>query len=196
MMMANKKLKLNNKGATLVEVIVVVAIMIVVIGGMTIGFSLITNTYTRQTKDTLEDYIGSARTKAKTVTADEWNVEIAKESNGDYKFTLNKVVKEMKADGSITSTPEVVDEKLVSGDVIISFVNDTGYKVDIDDTSSNLKIVFEASKGSVSNIMVNDVSIATDGDMGSMGTFTVTKGSFSKKLELYFITGKCEEVFD
>lgn len=194
MMMANKKLKLNNKGATLVEVIVVVAIMIVVIGGMTIGFSLITNTYTRQTKDTLEDYIGSARTKAKTVTADEWNVEIAKESNGDYKFTLNKVVKERKADGSITSTPEVVDEKLVSGDVIISFKNDKGYEVDID--SSIFKIVFQASKGSISNIMVNDVSIATDGDMGSMGTFTVTKGSFSKKLELYFITGKCEEVFD
>ncbi len=190
MMMENRKYKLNNKGASLVELIITIAIMIIVIGGLTIGFSVITNTYAKRAANNINDYLQTTRTKAMTIVADEWNIEISKKSD-DYIVAINKVTITQDADGNDVRNSEVFDQIFVGGDVDIEFKDSSlASKLTIDE-NNKLTIVYSLSQGSISDILYNDTSIA-GGSLGDMGVFSIRSGSFGRDINLYYTTGKSE----
>lgn len=193
MMMENKKRKLNNKGASLIELIITIAIMIIVIGGLTIGFSVITNTYAKRAANNLNDFLQTTRTKAMSVSADQWNMEISKNSDGDYVIVINKVTfTKGKDEDDVVEIPEVFDRIIVGGDVKITYTNNgESVPIEIDD-SHIMKIVFSLSQGSISDIRINKASLLTGSTTEDMGVFDITSGSFSRQIEVYYTTGKSQ----
>ena len=193
MMMENKKRKLNNKGASLIELIITIAIMIIVIGGLTIGFSVITNTYAKRAANNLNDFLQTTRTKAMSVSADQWNMEISKNSDGDYVIVINKVTfTKGKDEDDVVEIPEVFDRIIVGGDVKITYTNNgASVPIEIDD-SHIMKIVFSLSQGSISDIRINKDSLLTGSTTEDMGVFDITSGSFSRQIEVYYTTGKSQ----
>ena len=90
MMMEIKGKKLNNSGASILELIIAVAIMVIMISGITIGFSVVTNSYAKRAASTLRDVLETTRTKAMTIAADEWKLDISKSTDGDYIYKIIK----------------------------------------------------------------------------------------------------------
>lgn len=202
MMMENKKTKLNNQGTSLIELLVVVAIMAIVIGGVTIGISLFTNTYAKQAARGIEDFVSSGRTKAMSITADEWNVEISyNEESGDFTYTLNKVTITTKPDGTVERKSEVVEQEIYGGELKIYFINgdaaDTQYaKVGLNAESNTLRLVFSPTQGSISDIRLGGYSLkSTIGkEVADVIYFTISRGDFTKKVAVYTLTGKYEVI--
>lgn len=192
MMMEIKKRKLNNEGASLLEFIVVLAIMIVVIGVVVTGISIVTHSYARKAASGFIDMLSTARTRSMSVAAEEWNMEIEYTSGGDYICRVNKVTQETLPDGTVESTSSVVQEEIFNGDLQMTFTNITGATetpVEIDSSTNKLKIVFSGSLGSVSNVYLDDNSISPLGDMARI---TIASGNYEKNIELYYTTGKYE----
>lgn len=195
MMMENKRTKLNNKGATFVELLVVIAIMVILIGGITAGFAVINNTYAKRAVNNINDFMGTARTKSMTIVAEEWNVEITclSADNDSYNIKLNRVtVKE--SEGTTTYVTDVIEEENFSGNMVITYEDNTlgtSYTLDLDHP---VKIVFSSGQGSIDDIQVNGISITEEEELGDVGKFTVTSGSYTKEIDVYYLTGKSEIV--
>lgn len=199
MMMENKKEKLNNQGASLIEFIVVIAIMAIVIGGVVTGISLFTNTYAKQAARGIEDFISEARTKTMSIAADEWNFEISyDEESGDFIYTLNKVTITKKADGTTERKSEAVEQEMYSGDLQIMFMNgdDSSGKVTLNSKQNTLRLVFSQSQGSISDIRLGGYTL--DETIGKEPAeviyFSIKRGSFTKKIAVYTLTGKYEVI--
>lgn len=205
MMMENKKTKLNNHGASLIEFIIVVAIMAVVIGGVVTGISLFTNTYAKQAARGIEDFISSARTKATSITADEWNVEISyNETSKDFTYTLNKVAITTKA-GKTERKSEIIEQEIYGGELDLFFINgdDTNAaKVSLNSSSNTLRLIFSQAQGSITDVQF----VLKDGsgislksaigvkEIADVFYFTINRGSFTKKIAVYTLTGKYEVI--
>lgn len=197
MMMETKKRKLNNEGASLLEFIVVFAIMVVVIGVVVTGFTIVTNSYARKAASGFIDMLSTARTKAMSVAAEEWNMELEYiADNGNFICRVNKVTQETLPDGSIQSTSEVVQEDIFNGDLQITFINVTGTNetpVTLNSTGNKLKISFSGGQGSVSNVYLDDVPFSNCIEqLGDLARITITSGNYEKNIELYYTTGKYE----
>ncbi|MDE6209380.1 MAG: hypothetical protein K2M73_06875 [Lachnospiraceae bacterium] len=197
MMMETKKRKLNNEGASLLEFIVVFAIMVVVIGVVVTGFTIVTNSYARKAASGFIDMLSTARTKAMSVAAEEWNMELEYiADNGNFICRVNKVTQETLPDGNVQSTSEVVQEEIFNGDLQIKFINVTGTNetpVTLNSTANKLKISFSGGQGSVSNVYLGDVPFSNCIEqLGDLARITITSGSYEKNIELYYTTGKYE----
>lgn len=197
MMMETKKRKLNNEGASLLEFIVVFAIMVVVIGVVVTGFTIVTNSYARKAASGFIDMLSTARTKAMSVAAEEWNMELEYiADNGNFICRVNKVTQETLPDGSIQSTSEVVQEDIFNGDLQITFINVTGTNetpVTLNSTGNKLKISFSGGQGSVSNVYLDDIPFSNCIEqLGDLARITITSGNYEKNIELYYTTGKYE----
>lgn len=199
MMMENKKAKLNNQGASLIEFIIVVAIMAVVIGGVVTGISLFTNTYAKQAARGIEDFISNGRTKATSIAADEWNVEISyNEGSGDFTYTLNRVTFNQKADGTLERDAEVIEQEMYGGELEIFFMNgdDNSAKVSLNSKMNTLRLVFSQTQGSISDILLGGYSLEhiIGKKLDDVVYFTINRGSFTKKIAVYTLTGKYEVI--
>ena len=197
MMMETKKRKLNNEGASLLEFIVVFAIMVIVIGVVVTGFTIVTNSYARKAASGFIDMLSTARTKAMSVAAEEWNMELEYiADNGNFICRVNKVTQETLPDGSIQSTSEVVQEDIFNGDLQITFINVTGTNetpVTLNSTGNKLKISFSGGQGSVSNVYLDDIPFSNCIEqLGDLARITITSGNYEKNIELYYTTGKYE----
>lgn len=197
MMMETKKRKLNNEGASLLEFIVVFAIMVVVIGVVVTGFTIVTNSYARKAASGFIDMLSTARTKAMSVAAEEWNMELEYiADNGNFICRVNKVTQET-VDGSVESISEVVQEDIFNGDLQITFINVTGTnetKVTLNSTANKLKISFSGGQGSVSNVYLGGVPFSNciGEQLGDLARITIKSGNYEKNIELYYTTGKYE----
>ena len=64
----------NNKGFSLLELLVVVAIMAVLTGIISITYRTVNKSNVNKAASIVDDYLSLAREKAKTVSAYEWNM--------------------------------------------------------------------------------------------------------------------------
>ncbi|MBQ1193458.1 MAG: prepilin-type N-terminal cleavage/methylation domain-containing protein [Lachnospiraceae bacterium] len=194
MMVEIKSKKLNNAGVSILEFIVVIAILAVVMASATIGLSLLTNSYAKKASSGLTDALSTVRTKAMSIAAKEWNLQISYEGE-TYKFTINKVVEVEQADGTLADETIVFEENYFDGDLVIWYYPNSSeankFYLDDDDV---LTFAFESGEGSVAKVLHNGVAMAdtVGGFTVDKGKFVITRGNYSKSVELYFTTGKYE----
>ena len=206
MMKSERKTKLNNQGISLVEVLVVIGIMAILIGGVTMGFAVITNSYAREAATYVTDALGMVRTKATSITADEWNVTFAKESaTSEYVISVNRIISEVGEGGTTTTKTEVVESYRIDSDIVITYIHDSAdseaaHKLQISDTNAPLVIKFNVGQGSVEGIYYTDAQVNANTTWGAspsgISSIVIQSGSFSRTIELYHTTGKYDIIDD
>ncbi len=174
--------KNRNAGMSLVELLVVVAIMGVLIGVATVSFNVVKKSNVTKAASTIDDYLSVCRQKAKTISANEWNVTIE-----DGKISVYKVVSDEEfVTVQTTTLPSNVKIYLEDEDGNPTYISDE----DVDAVT----IVFKPLSGEVKSVYF------TDGG-AKLGEIDLTSQSFcdiisayktdkQKTVRLYFTTGK------
>lgn len=168
--------KQNNEGFSLVELIVVMAMMFILVGGMSISASLVFSRDAAQCASKLNDAIYTARMDSMSKPG-AYFMQIKKVA-GEFEVVLN--------DG----TSDVYSEKISENGKIKAISFDlNGENGQITD-SNTVKIVFDKSKGYVKTF--NDKEITTDGANGTykdgLIVFTVSQKTGTKTEDVTLVT--------
>ena len=206
--------KINNKGFSLVELLVVIGLMAILIGGISIGFAVITNSYAREAATYTTDALGLARTKASSVTADEWTVTITHEGEDDgYTISVNKVTYQRDSSGAVITdsrgntlkTAESIESYRADSDLLILYRDGEGNDSDASTiqvlgVNSPLTIRYNVGQGSVNNVFVSQTEYPLGYVFGKtlsdVGSIIIRSGDFSRTIELYHATGKYDIIDD
>lgn len=173
--------KLNNRGFSLIELIVVIGVMVALVGAVIVSSSILDSSYAKDAESGIKDYITMARSKSMSVAAKEWFMAITKD--GDmYVARLCKTVEDGEDD--VTT---VVDEQELGNKVIITF--GVGGAMSTIDAATDLKIYFNSSTGKVNKVLVGGVNSDISEGIGHIG---VTCGTYEITMKVFYNTGKCE----
>lgn len=186
----NSERKLNNKGFTLMELIVVVAIMIVMAGAAAVTVSMLDSSYVEDAERGIKDYISMARTKSMSVSAKDWYVSITKEGN-EYYANLYKVTVEIVASGGVdTEVTKVtlIEKQKLGAKITISFRSEDGTVTNLD-ASNNLELHFDSATGKVNLVKLG---AATPGIGSGIGSIGIKRNDYAINLKVFYNTGKCE----
>lgn len=155
--------KQNNKGFSLLELLVVVAIIGIVSGLVLIGISVIASADSKKMSKALYSDINTLKTKTLTVSGD-WYLIIKKEDKV-YKYQLYKETSEYNADGSLLATHTTLMEESKGGRrVNLAFY--TKYDADgnrdesskyVIDENQYIKISFKNDTGAFNRVEVYQV---------------------------------------
>lgn len=173
-------LKLNNSGMTLLEIIVVIAILAIMAGGVSLSINVAFSRDASQCASKLNDALYEARMDSMSKPG-AFYLEIRMES-GEYVAVIN--------DG----TNDVYSEKLSENGKISSITCALNGNVTSISDVSTVKIVFDKSKGNVKEY--NGVGFSTDGasgtNMDGQIIFTVkqSRGDRESAVTLVTSTGK------
>lgn len=174
--------KLNNKGMSVVELMIIIAIIAVLMSGMAVSFTILNSSNIKQATRTCKSYMEKTRTSTMSVMADEWYFEL-KNSGGDYVAAVYKVV----TDSEGNTTTSTIEEENIGSKVSISLLSgDDTIALSADDV---LKVKFDTSSGSVSSVSVNGVKY-TPAD--NMVTLYYQIGAKENWVDLYFVSGNIE----
>ncbi len=174
--------KLNNKGASVIELIVVIAIIAVLLSGMIAGFAILNSSNLKEATRTTKTYLEKTRTSTMSVVADEWYFEL---SNTDG-VSSAKVYKTITTEDGETTT-SVIESKELSEKAVISLISDDT-TIEIGD-GDVLKINFNKASGGVSSVELNSVKY-TPGD--NMISLYFAIGAKESWVDLYFVSGNIE----
>lgn len=180
-----KSSHMNNKGFSLLELIVVMAIMVVLVAVGIASSSILNSSYVKEVEQGIEDYVSMARSKSMSVSAKEWFVVLTTE-NEEYMAKLCKTTEEVV--GEVTQTKTVdVDKDEYNKKVTVVF-NDGVNKWDID-KDSPLCIYFDSATGKVKKVTVAgaDVDISN-----GIGRVEIASGNYDITMKIFYNTGKCE----
>jgi prepilin-type N-terminal cleavage/methylation domain-containing protein len=201
----------DNKGFTLIEMIVVIAIMAVLVGMGVQMFGLTETGYIKRSSADLKSLIDQAEYNTQALAAKEWKIEITKDGNS-YVARLIKVDTESTTEGTESTesaklVETVTDEITLSGGKKLRISFDTvlggGEKItkEISDTNP-LTITFEKQSGEVNKVTIgtdeysssalNTTGVAGSTDIGS-GNITIdtnSSGVHGKTICIYWSTGK------
>ena len=178
-------LNIDNKGFSLVELIVVIAIMVVFTAVVIISSSVIDSSRVKEAERGIDDYVSLARSKSMSVSAKSWYMELTTE-DGEY-VTKLCMVEEVDDGGVIHDEIIDVDRDVYSSKISVSFKDkNTSYDIQ---SGAPLRIYFSPSTGKVSKITVG----AKDADISSgIGHITIDSQSYSATLKFFYNTGKIE----
>lgn len=176
------KLKLNNKGATLIELIIIIAIIAVLVSGSIVAFTVLNSSNLKQAVRTTGSYLGTARTKAMSVVADEWYFLLKQDGENCY-----AEVYKVYTNDDDEQVVEKIEEKDLGVRVAASLISDDD-ETDIED-GDELKIKFSQSSGSVSSVDINGTEF---NPTENMITIRFLSGSKEMSVDLYFVSGKVE----
>lgn len=181
MMSCNKgETKLNNRGVTFVELVVVIAILAVMAASMAYGVSLLINADAKKASKNMYSQISDLRNQTLSQTGT-WYGEIKRESaKGQYVFTTYRVDNE-------GNTNQVSRETL--GSKITITAKGSGEMV-ITDTDSVL-IYFNAGTGTVKNVKSGVTGAELRSSTSNKFCFAITSDSeITYELTLWTNTGK------
>ena len=190
MKIRNSERKLNNKGFSLMELIVVVAIMIVMVGAAAVTVSMLDSSYVEDAERGIKDYIALGRTKSMSVSAKDWYMSVVKDGS-DYYACLYKVVEEPISDDPDAGVEEkvyIVEKKKLGNKLTIGFGTTEDNKIDITSTNE-LQLHFDATTGKIKEVKVGPTNFATTSGIGNI---YITRNDYDIKLKVFFNTGKCE----
>lgn len=171
----------NNKGLSLVELIVVIAIMSVLSGIVYIGIANIFNTKVTQCAENMENIINKVRVN--TMGRNEVTLRFYQESDGRY-FSETKVKK-----GTATKyTEETVNEQVGKSGIDVKFTTDasitdpnaSGVQTLSNATGNEIKIEFDRSSGEVK----------VDGSGACVRKIWIIRNTKVKTITIYKETGK------
>lgn len=188
----------ENKGFSLIEIIVVIAMMGILIGvGMQV-FGLVENGYVKSGANDIASILKKAEYNAQAVAAKEWVMEI-KRSGDTYTAALNKIT----LDNSGNEVSTEVDSKTLEGKVDIKFTGKFKINPLIDIVIADgdtLSFTFDKESGEVISVKLVSSTVGTkeytgsglDASAGSenMGTLTISSRNHKKKIDIYWSTGK------
>ena len=190
MKIRNSERKLNNKGFSLMELIVVVAIMIVMVGAAAVTVSMLDSSYVEDAERGIKDYIALGRTKSMSVSAKDWYMSVAKDGS-DYYACLYKVVEEPISDdpdAGVEDKVYIVEKKKLGNKLTIEFGTTDDNKIDITSTNE-LQLHFDAATGKIKEVKVGPTTFSTTSGIGNI---YITRNDYDIKLKVFFNTGKCE----
>jgi len=180
---SNKK-ALNNAGFTLIELIIVITIMVILVGGSVLGFNLINQGDAKSTIKCISSKLAELRTDTLSMDGT-WTAEIYKDGN-TYKLDIKK---------DINTVVELISSTSIGSKTVIAYYDAETGSAEIKD---DIKIVVEFNRGDGKIKYFKKItSTRVDGDSLIGGTsrcggFIVTPKSFSTSntLTLWYLTGK------
>lgn len=176
---------LNNRGFSLMELIVVMAIMVVLVAVVFASSSIMDSSYVKEVERGIEDYVSLARSKSMSVSAKEWFMVLTTEDD-TYVAKLCKTTEETVEGTTETKTVDVDRNEYNSKTTVV--FNDGVSKWDID-KDTPLCIYFDSATGKVKKVTVG----GTEADItNGIGRIEISSGSYDIVMKLFYNTGKCE----
>lgn len=177
--------KLNNKGFTLVELIVVMAIMVVLVGGALIGIGIISSGNAKKATKTLEASLNNLRINTMSMQGD-WKLKVYMDGS-QYKADI---IKTITNEDKTTSSTVVSSEKLGSR-ISIKFIDGAETVVDKDES---IYVTFKEGSGKVGDVTAGNDSGSTSikGSESLLGLFKLQSDSGTTQygLKLWYETGR------
>lgn len=183
---------MNNKkdsGTTLIELLVVVAIMAILIGAAFTGYSMLKNANVKKASSYISTMLSECRGDAMSQDAYEWNVVITEDE-----VVINKVVATVTAGKTTYNTIEV-NSKDLPGSIDMIFKNSAGLRLEYGSDAmkiDSVKIVFKNLTGAVKRVSYSYGGAYVDADTTGYCELEAQKGSNSRLVRLYYLTGKNE----
>ena len=172
----------DHRGVSLVELIVVMAIMAVLAGAGVSLFGTLTGAKVSEASDKITAALSRTRTEAL--------------SRSDASFTLyqNTTDKRYYVDIYYTSSNaggETITEAVGASQLIIKYYDSTGAENTINTTNS-LKVKFDRSTGAIKPFVNSDGTVLTDtnGSEIVLKRILITSGDRNKNIQIFALTGK------
>ena len=178
----------NNKGFTLLELVVVMAIMMIVLGLTATGFAMIGRTKVKSATKTIESRMDELR-QTSMARDGEWWAEI---TYSDEKYFMSVKYKETVTNQQgISTTTEKTDsyEELGNG-MKIYFKDGDGLEQDI--TTDGLYIKFNKKDGSVASVLNKDGNSYITSSSKSGQIIVINNKEQSYIVTIYYKTGQID----
>ena len=190
MKIINSEKKLNNKGFSLIELIVVIAVMAILVGVAMVTASMLDSSYVEDAEMGVKDYIGMARTKSMSVSAKDWYVNISKDGANYYAYLYKTIEERVESGSSVTyTTRTVLVEKRDLGNKITMKYGVATDDMKIIDAAMNLELHFDAATGKVCKVIYGGIEQSVASGIGYIG---IKKSDYDITLKVFYNTGKCE----
>ncbi len=179
--MQNKKIN-SNAGFSLVELIVVVALLAVVMGGSLITYYTISSHNINKAKGFIEDGLNEGRSRAMSVQAKKWEVVISESKVMVYKTDESDNVTDIQGN-KIPSNVSIQIQQ--SNSATVYNISDTEY--------DEVRISFKKLSGEIGKVSIVRDGAATDlytADEGQYCDIILNYRNRTKKIRLYYATGK------
>ena len=159
--------QLNNRGISLTELIVVIAIMAVLAGG---GITMMGLIPRMQVNGCIQDFAGNmGRVKTNTMSFQEVKAELYQDNTGVYMQVYK---------GGVAEEAVMIGEKGVCVKAVIN-------GLDVDLKGKKLELSYDRSSGAF-----NDVQVVGGGEHGECESITFYKGTTERTATLIKLTGK------
>jgi len=181
---SSKKNKMDSAGFTMIELIIVITIMAIMVGGSAIGFNLLSQGDSKAASKNISSQLAELRTDTLSMEGF-WSAEIYK-NGSTYKLDIKK---------DINGVVELVSSTSIGSRIVITYYDVETASTEIKD---DIKIVVKFNRGDGKILSVKKFpSSNVDGDslIGSTsrsGDFIVSPKSSttSNILTLWYLTGK------
>ncbi len=183
--MNNMVKKHNNSGFSLVELLIVIAIMGILVGVSAISYNLINRTNVNKSTKLVEEYLTLCREKAKSINAYEWNVTIEENEISIYKITQGE-------DGLLE---ESIKSDTLPKSVKIYILDQAGNPTYISSEDMDAALIsFKPLSGAVKDIYFYSDGSDIDGpDINTESYCDIVseyKNDKNKSVRLFYTTGK------
>lgn len=186
--------QLDNKGFSLLELLIVMAIIVVVSVATTVSLSVISKGNAKKVNKNLYSTLSSLKTTTMSKTGD-WYMEVKKSGN-QYEINTYSVTEVKDADGKVTGTETTLEESYKCSSSRISIAYKTNLKSDDTDTikiddNNSIKISFSRSDGSCNKVESSDGTNLLDSTKyGNKGTFVISVSKNIYESTLWYKTGR------
>lgn len=190
MRISNSERKLNNKGFSLLELIVTIAVMTLLVTIAVLSVAMLDSSYVKDTERGVKDYISMTRTKSMSVAAKDWYMTVSKDGSDYYAHVYKVVEVKVEENGVVTTKDETTEfsKQKLGKKVDVFFGQTTSSFTKITDTKQ-LQIHFDPSTGKVKQLTVGGV--VQDLSSG-IGYLRLVRNDYDINLKLFYNTGKCE----